>query len=481
MELSGRLRRRWHSEGGYREFLGLAFPLILSTASWSIQHFVDRVFLTWYSTEALAAAAPAGMTNFIFLSFFFGIAQYVNTFVAQYMGARRPERVGPSVWQGVYLALFSGLLALVPAALSTPLFDLIGHAPSIRQAETVYFRILCYGIGVHVLSIAASCFFSGRGKAWTVLAVSAAATLCNIVLDYALIFGRWGLPEWGIEGAAWATNLAGLFSALLFFVLILRRPYRQQYATLRGWKFNPELFARLLRFGGPSGLTFMLDIMAFSLFTLIVGRLGTIELAATNLASHINSLAFMPLIGSGIAVTTMVGQRLGRNQPAAAEYCTWTGFHLGLLYTLLMALAYIAVPELFLEPFKAGARGEEFAAAYAIAIPLLRIVAIYCVFDSLYMTFTAALKGAGDTRFIMWVSVPLAWILMVIPSFVAQNFFDAGIFLIWAFLCIYVVILALVFYFRFRQGKWKEMRVIEEVPIESGLEVATAAESEEES
>ena len=82
MELSGRLRRRWHSEGGYREFLGLAFPLILSTASWSIQHFVDRVFLTWYSTEALAAAAPAGMTNFIFLSFFFGIAQYINTFVA---------------------------------------------------------------------------------------------------------------------------------------------------------------------------------------------------------------------------------------------------------------------------------------------------------------------------------------------------------------------------------------------------------------
>jgi MATE family multidrug resistance protein len=477
MGLLGRLRHRWRSEGGYREFLQLAFPLILSTASWSIQHFVDRVFLTWHSTEALAAAAPAGMTNFIFLSFFFGIAQYINTFVAQYSGARRPERVGPSIWQGVYLALFSGLLALVPAALSAPLFDLIGHDPSIRQAETVYFRVLCYGIGLHVLSITASSFFSGRGKTWTVLAVSAAATLCNIVLDYALIFGHWGLPEWGIEGAAWATNLSGLFSALLFFVLILRRPYREQYATLRGWKFNPELFGRLLRFGGPSGLTFMLDIMAFSLFTLIAGRLGTIELAATNLASQINSLAFMPLIGSGIAVSTMVGQRLGRNQPAAAEYCTWTGFHLALLYTLLMALAYIAVPELFLQPFRARAQGTDFAAAYAISIPLLRIVAIYCVFDSLYMTFTAALKGAGDTRFIMWVSIPLAWVLMVIPSFVVQNYFDASIFLIWAFLCIYVVVLGLVFYFRFRQGKWKEMRVIEDSPLEIEPETSTVAES----
>ncbi len=466
MELFRYLSHRWQSEGGYREFLGLAFPLILSTASWSIQHFVDRVFLSWYSTEALAAAAPAGMTNFIFLSFFLGIAQYVNTFVAQYTGARRPERVGPAVWQGVYLALFSGLLALVPAALSAPLFDLIGHDPAIRQAETTYFRVLCYGIGLHVLSTSASCFFSGRGRTWTVLGVNIAATLLNIVLDYALIFGRWGLPEWGIEGAAWATNLAGLFSATLFFVLIVRRSYRAQYATLRGWKPDPELFGRLLRFGGPSGLTFMLDIMAFSLFILIAGRLGTIALAATNLASHINSLAFMPLIGSGIAVTTMVGQRLGRNQPAAAEYCTWTGFHLALLYTLVMALAYIAVPELFLKPFKARAQGADFAAAYAIAIPLLRIVALYCIFDAFYMTFTATLKGAGDTRFIMWVSVPLAWVLMVIPAFVAQAYFNAGIFLIWGFLCAYVIVLALVFYFRFRQGKWKDMRVIEEQPLE---------------
>ena len=72
------LRQRWQAEGGYREFLILAFPLILSTASWSVQHFINRIFLAWYSTEALAAALPAGMTSFIFLSFFLGIAQYTQ-------------------------------------------------------------------------------------------------------------------------------------------------------------------------------------------------------------------------------------------------------------------------------------------------------------------------------------------------------------------------------------------------------------------
>ena len=322
----GRIARRWGAAGGYREFLGIALPLILSTASWSIQHFVDRVFLSWYSTEALAAALPAGMANFTFISLFMGTAQYANTFVAQYMGARRLTRVGPAVWQGAYVALFSGLLALLPAAFAGELFAFIGHDPGIRAAETQYFRILCYGTGPQVLSTAFSCFFSGRGQTWVVLAVNVVAISVNIICDYALIFGHWGLPELGIVGAAWATNIGLVVSALCFAVLFLGPRYRSEYATLRGWKPDLKLLLRLLRFGGPNGVNFMLDIMAFTFFLFIVGRLGPIPLAATNLAFHINSLAFMPLIGCSIAVSTMVGQRLGRDQPEAAEYCTWSGF-----------------------------------------------------------------------------------------------------------------------------------------------------------
>ncbi len=458
------LRQRWQAEGGYREFLILAFPLILSTASWSVQHFINRIFLAWYSTEALAAALPAGMTSFIFLSFFLGIAQYTNTFVAQYSGAGRPERVGPSVWQGTHVALASGLAGVGLAWVSAPLFDLVGHEPAVRQEEIVYFRILCYGIGPFVLSSALSCFFSGRGDTWTVLWVNAAAMLLNVVLDYLLIFGHAGLPRWGIRGAAWATNISALMSALLFFGLMLRRTHRVQFATGSGWRPDLELFRRLLRFGGPNGLNFMLDILAFSLFVLLVGRLGTVELAATNLAFNINSLAFMPLIGASIAVSTMVGQRLGREQPDRAEYCTWTGFHLAVLYMGSMALAYLLVPDVFLMPFALRSQGSDFAQAYAMATSLLRIVGIYCVFDAMYMTFTAGLKGAGDTRYIMLVSIALAWLLMVIPSFVALVYFGVGIFVLWGFMCAYIIVMGLVFYLRFRTGRWKSMRVIEEYP-----------------
>ena len=458
-----RVRHRWSSVGGYRDFLALALPLILSTASWSIQHFVDRVFLAWHSTQSMAAALPAGITNFVFVSFFLGLAGYVNVFVAQYVGARRPGRVGASIWQGTYLSWGAGIAALGLLPLARPLFDLIGHDLAIRAEEVAYFRILCFGTGPIVLATVLSCFYSGQGKTWVVLIVNASATGVNIGLDYALIFGHWGFPEMGIRGAAWATNLSAAFSALLFGLLILRRRNRVEFGTLSQWRFDGELFRRMLKFGVPSGVNFMLDIMAFSFFILIVGRLGTVELAASNMAFNVNSLAFMPLIGCGIAVSTLVGQHLGENLPDKAEYCTWSGMHLALGYMGTMALLYLCVPAWFLMPYGLRAQGEDFVAAQYLAEGLLRFVAVYCVFDGMYIVFTSALKGAGDTRYVMLGSIGLSWLVMLIPAVVGVALFDAGVWTLWTLVCAYIVAAGIFFYFRFRSGAWKSMRVIEDV------------------
>ena len=112
------LKHRWNTESGYREVLAVAIPLILSTASWSVQHFVDRMFLAWYSPETIAAAMPAGMLNFSMVSIFMGTAGYVSTFVAQYYGAKRFHRIGPALWQGVYMSLIGGLLILIARCIS---------------------------------------------------------------------------------------------------------------------------------------------------------------------------------------------------------------------------------------------------------------------------------------------------------------------------------------------------------------------------
>jgi len=214
------LKNRWNSVGGYREVLVIAIPLVLSTATWSVQHFVDRMFLAWYSPETIAAAMPAGMLSFTVISIFMGTAGYVSTFVAQYHGAKRFHRIGPALWQGIYISLFGGLVMLSIIPLAEPAFRLIGHSPSIQQHEIIYFQIMCLGGGTYIGSYALSGFFSGRGKTWPVMWVNAATTLVNLLLDYALIFGHWGFPELGIKGAAIATVAAGIFSLLLFFVLL---------------------------------------------------------------------------------------------------------------------------------------------------------------------------------------------------------------------------------------------------------------------
>jgi len=457
-------RKRWSAPGGYREVLWLAGPLILSTGSWSIQHFVDRMFLTWYSPDAMAAALPAGMLSFTVVSFFIGTASYANTFVAQYYGARRFDRVGPSVWQAIYFALAAGLLILVLIPLAPAIFAWSGHDPALQEMERVYFQILCAGGFFIVYSNALSGFFTGRGKVVEVMWINLAGTAVNLTFDYLWIFGRCGFPEMGIAGAAWATVLASAFNAVAFTALFLLPTNRRAYATLRGWRFDRALFGRLMRYGVPSGVQFMLDMLGFTIFTFFVGRLGTLELGATNLAFQINTLAFLPMMGFGIAASTLVGQRLGQDNPDLAARSAWSAFHMTFVFMAAIAIAYVAVPQLFLDPFAARANPAEFAALSAMAIVLLRFVAAYCVFDTMNIIFAAALKGAGDTRFVMYTAVLLGWAVMVIPTWIIVRYRLGGIYLAWTFMTAYVILLALLFFARFQQGRWRSMRVIEKQP-----------------
>ena len=459
-----RLGTRWHGEAGYRQVLIVAIPLILSTGAWSVQHFVDRMFLTWYAPEAIAAAMPAGILNFTIMSLFLGTAGYVSTFVAQYHGAGRHEHIGPALWQGIYVAAVGGGVHLLLIPLARPVFAFIGHEPQVQQYEVTYFQTLCLGAAPAIASSAMSGFFSGRGKTWPVMWVNILATAVNLTLDYALIFGRWGFPELGIRGAGLATVASACFSFLTYLFLISRRTYERRYRTLRGWRLDRALFARLMRFGFPNGVQFFLDIAGFTAFVLLVGRLGTTALAATNIAFNINSLAFLPMIGFGIAVSVSVGQYLGKNRPDLAERSVYSGFHLTFLYMATVAALYVLVPNLFLRPFAAQADPERFADIREMAVVLLRFVAVYSVFDTLSIIFAAGIKGAGDTRYVMVMILVLSSLVLVIPSYIALVLFHAGIYVGWTIASAYIILLGFAFLFRFLRGKWKSMRVIEEAP-----------------
>ena len=458
------LQKRWLEEGGYREVLKIAIPLILSTGSMVIQHFVDRMFLSWHSAEAVASATPAGLISYTLMSVFVGTATYVNTFVAQYSGAGRNKRIGPSVWQGLYFAVFAGLAILPLYPIAPKIFSLAGHAPEIQKMEIQYFQILIFSGFAATASSAMAGFFTGREKTNVVMWVTFASTAVNIILDYALIFGNWGFPCLDIRGAALATVISQ-YSRIIIYVFLMMRPHhRKKYWTLKGWKPERELFIRLVRFGFPNGLHIFLDLTGYTLLIMLVGRLGTVPLAATNITFNINHLVFLPLMGTGMAVSVLVGRRLGENRPWIAERTTWSTIHMTTVFILSLAVIYVLAPGILLFPYAAKANPEQFAPIARTAAHLLKFVAVYAIFDMMNFIFAASIKGAGDTRFVMIVSVSLSWVLMVFPSFLTVLLFHKGLYTVWIFHTLNMIVLGIVFLRRFQGGKWKSMRVIESRP-----------------
>jgi multidrug resistance protein, MATE family len=450
----------WSRPCGGREVFLLAIPLVVSTGSWTVMNFIDRMFLLWHSTDAMAAAMPAGMLHFALLCLPLGIASYVNTFVAQYHGAGRPERIGPAVWQGVRLGLLCVPLYLLLIPLAPWFFHVVGHKPELANLEAIYFRTVAFAAGGEVIAAALSAFFTGLGVNRVVMVVDSLASLMNIVLDYGWIFGHFGLPALGIEGAALATVVSLWFRVVAYAVWMMRPKYRRPYHLWTGRAFDVPLFRRLLQYGGPNGLQLLVDVAGFTVFLLLVGNLGPEAMAATTLAFNVNAMAFVPMLGLGIALTTLVGRQLGHNRPDLAARATWTSLWMAEIYMGTMAAFYVLLPDVLLWGHAAGTTPEQFDQLRVTTIILLRFVATYCLFDALNVVFAATLKGAGDTRFI------LVALLAISPASVAIvwagiRYGQWGLMSCWVVITIWVSALGLAFFARFLHGGWRHMRVIE--------------------
>jgi MATE family multidrug resistance protein len=448
--------------GGYRRVLAIGLPLVVSMGSTTLMLFTDRMFLGNYSVDAIAAAMPAGIAAFAVLSFFIGTAGYTGVFIAQYTGANRPERVGAALWQGIWFCLFSGLLAVGGAFFAGPLFALAGHPADVRVLEESYYRILMFGGVFGILDAAFSGFFTGRGLTRVVMLVNLIGAALNIPLDYALIYGAFGLPEMGIEGAALATVIGGAVSAVLFCALIFTRTNERRFAVRSAFALDRDLFARLMKYGLPGGVQFFLDIFAITFFVFLVGRIGKQELAATNIVFSINTLAFLPMVGFSVAASTLVGQALGANDPDEAHRDTMRTLRLTAGYMTAVAVIFALVPEAFLGLFRPrDLDAAGYAAITSTGVWLMRFVAVYSLIDSVGMILFGALKGAGDSRYLMLSMGGAAVFAMILPTYAAVEWFGAGVYTAWAFLTAYVFVLAGLMWLRYRGGKWRRMRVIE--------------------
>jgi MATE family multidrug resistance protein len=437
----------------------LAGPLVISTMSFTVMTFIDRMFLTHYSLDAVAAAMPAAMLQFTLISFPLGVASYVNTFVAQYEGAGQRRQIGPIVWQGIWISLAAIPLLLLTSPLAHAFFQQVERDPAVLADEILYYDVLIYGAGAVILAGALSSFFTGRGETRVVMIIDALAALLNGILAWLLIFGHWGCPRLGIAGAGMATVCAE-WVRVLGYAAMMTLPRYRKYHLLTGWRPRAEKLRRLLAFAAPGGMQMLVECGSFTLFLALMGGLDTLSQAATMLAFNVNALAFVPMMGMGLAVSTLVGQQLGANRPELAARAAWTAFVLAMIYMCSMAVFYVSVPDLFLMGHAAGVKPADFAPLRNLVVVLLRFVSLYCLLDALNVVFMSVLRGAGDTRFVFFTSLCTSLVPLGLAWYGTQHF-GQGLMYCWTLITMWVLSAGFIYLGRFLQGKWRAMRVIE--------------------
>lgn len=448
----------YRGEGGLRELLQVAYPLIISTASNTVMQFINRVFLSRYSADALAACVPAGILSFTFICFFMGTTSYTNAFVSQYYGKGKTASVSVAVWQGVWLGLISGLILLALTPVGLYLIGISGHPEGVMALEKQYFTILNSGGVLVTVNTALAAFFTGRGRTKVTMAANMAGNAVCVLLSWVLIFGGGPFPEMGIKGAAWAAVLGQLCVLILYLTIIFSAENRRTYRTARLVGVHPGLFRRLIKYGAPNGVGFFLDISSFSVFIFLVGNLDKYSLAANNIITSINMIAFMPVIGLGMANLTLVGRYIGKKQPDISVKVTHNAVRLALLYVLGIGALFFIFPGFFVNIF--GVPGSaEFGPILAASRPLMKLLAFFILFDAVCIVFADALRGAGDTRFQMIVGSALAWLLFV-PGVYYLVHTSAGLPAVWGWAIFYVVALSLVFGLRFNAGRWRKIDIL---------------------
>ncbi|MBD3672153.1 MAG: MATE family efflux transporter [Planctomycetaceae bacterium] len=456
--------------GSLRELAEVAIPLIFSAGSMMLMHFIDRIYLTWYDSSALAASTPAGMLNWTTMAVPIGTVAYVNSFISQYHGADRPDRISRSIWQAVYLGLIFYIAILPFAGLAWYLIPFFGHAPEVVRMERAYYLAMILTSLPMILKTALSAFYSGRGETGVILKVNLLMVSINVTLDPILIYGFGPVPELGIAGAGLATFVTMTVGVGAYVGLLSRQRERELFRFWKERTWDAELIRRMIRYGFPSGMQSLFDAGAFTLFLFMVGRLSQNALAATNLAFNLNTLVFIPMLGVGTAITVLVGRHIGEGRPDLASRTTWMAMIATGSIVLLFCGVYIVAPEHLLSPFRYYANPEEFAQVQPLVLKILKFVAIYSLFDVMLVVFGSAIRSAGDTRVSFLVNLCSGWFLMVLPVVIMESQGILTLSRCWYACTANIVVSGLIFLLRFQYGPWREMQVIEAELIPDSLE-----------
>ena len=441
-----------------KDVADIAFPMIVSQASETVNLFVDRLFLSRLGKLFIAGAMTGSVTVYCVMSFFIGIVSFVNAIVAQHHGAGDKHSCARATAQALRVAFLGWPILLLTIPFVRMLLTALGHFPEQVAIEMSYFRILVYGsifvLGRHALTG----FFIGLGRTRIVMAANIASMLVNIPANWILIFGKMGFPAMGIQGAAIGSVVGSLISLTILLAVYFSKPYRDEFKTTRELGFDKRLSKVLLEYGAPAGGETFLNVGAFNLFIQLMHSYSIDTAAAVTIVFNYDMLAFLPMMGLGFSSTTLTGRYIGGRNIPGAERATHLNLYTAWAFAAVFVLLFSFGARFLVDVFATGLENGGGTVAPMARI-MLRLAAIYTLADATQLVYAGALRGAGDTKFVMRMSAILHWVFVGVIWYAIKVAMVSPV-TAWIIFIGFIVSLGVFMFLRYRFGKWRRLSLV---------------------
>ena len=461
----------------------LAWPTIVTMTSYTVMQFVDKMMVGQVGPLELAAQGNGGIWAFAPIAFAFGALAVINTWVSQHMGAGRPDRVARYLWGGLHLSLLAWITILIPWAMIMPwFFGNVAHAghsidelDRLVELESAYGQILVLGGLFTIGSRSVHQFFFGimRPKVVTVSVII--RNIVNVVLNYILIFGEQGLPllnmpgvpgmpPLGIHGAAIGTVAGVIVEMIIPFLVFLGPRCHREYASRSSWRLHLPTIKELHRLGWPGSLISGNEIVCWSIFmTILVGMFGADSMTAGWIVLGYMHLSYMPAVAISFACNTLVGNSIGSGRPDLAVIRTRWSVGLAVVFMTMCALMFIIFRGPMVSIFIGGdVDQQQFDDILDIGMKLMIVGALFQSIDALGITYSGALRGAGDVIWPGFFFAISSW-LFIIGIGYALAIWAPGLGAIgpWIGAAVYVIVVGLGMIWRFESGHWRSIKLVE--------------------
>jgi len=434
--------------------VALAWPSVADNLLATMVNIVAMIMVGSLGAESIAAVGISNQIVWLAQVVFLALGVGATALVARAIGAGDKEQANQAARQGMLLSwslsIVVGIIGVIWArpflAMMTTDTELIGLAlPHMRiSMATTLFAAGSFGLAA---------VLRGAGDMRSPMFANAVANVCNVVFLYGLINGRLGMPAMGVAGAAVGASMARLVSFAILGYVILRGRSAIRMSVRDDWRPDLKVLRRIANVGMPSAAEQGLMTFGMLMFTRIVVAIGTATYAAHQIAINIASLSFMPGQGFAMAATTLVGQSLGAKRPDLAERFAMTTQRLGAAIMGGMGVAFF----LFGRPL-AGLYTTD-PEVMLLAAQALRYSAFSQVPNSMYFIYAGAMRGAGDTKWPLYISFVGIWIVRLNLArylIVGRQLALLGV---WIAIIADMLVRSLVMTLRFRSGRWKTIRV----------------------